>query len=220
MLNSLKAVFFKVRWTLKRDVKFSWRVKVDRASFFSRNTAVYSGSDLRSTYLGTGSYVGPGSDIRNSLIGSFSSIGPRTRVVQGLHPTSKFVSTHPSFYSTKCQSGFSFVDSVKFEEEAYTKNDVCVEIGSDVWIGSDVIILAGVTIGDGAIVGTGSLVTKDIEPFAIVRGVPARVSRFRFSTEDIELLNKVQWWKWDNKQLFEVSEYMVDIEFFKKKFQE
>lgn len=218
-MNRLIAVLLKLRWTVQKDMKFSWRVNVDRASYFNRNTAVYADSDLRSTYLGTGSYVGPGSDIRNSYIGNFSSIGPRVRVVQGLHPTSKFVSTHPSFYSTKCQSGFSFVKSAIFEEEAYTKNDYTVEIGSDVWIGSDVIILAGVTIGDGAIVGTGSLVTKDIEPFAIVRGVPARVSRFRFSDEDIELLKKVQWWNWDKNELFHAREYMVDIEIFKKNFQ-
>lgn len=71
-----------------------------------------------------------------------------------------------------------------------------VVIGNDVWIGRDVTILSGVTIGDGAVIGTRSLVVKDVAPYAIVGGVPAKHLKYRFSEEQIQLLQEIQWWNW------------------------
>jgi acetyltransferase-like isoleucine patch superfamily enzyme len=76
-----------------------------------------------------------------------------------------------------------------------------VIIGSDVWIGHDVTILSGVTIGNGSCIGSRSLVTKDVEPFTIVGGVPARELKKRFSDKVIEYLNNLEWWKWDEKKI-------------------
>ena len=72
-----------------------------------------------------------------------------------------------------------------------------IVIGNDVWIGYDAIIMAGVTIGDGAIIGTRAVVTKDVEPYSIVGGVPANEIRKRFSTDIIARLQELQWWNWD-----------------------
>ena len=71
-----------------------------------------------------------------------------------------------------------------------------IVIGNDVWIGYDAVIMAGVTIGDGAIIGTRAVVTKDVEPYSIVGGVPAKEIRKRFSPEVIKKLMEIQWWNW------------------------
>lgn len=92
-----------------------------------------------------------------------------------------------------------------FEEWDLSKSDVVsawdnkgdIVIGNDVWIGYDAIIMAGVTIGDGAIIGTRVVVTKDVEPYSIVGGVPAKEIRKRFSTDIIARLQELQWWNWD-----------------------
>ena len=74
------------------------------------------------------------------------------------------------------------------------KGDIVV--GNDVWIGYDAVIMAGVTIGDGAIIGTRAVVTKDVEPYSIVGGVPAKEIRKRFTPEIIKKLMEIQWWNW------------------------
>ena len=92
-----------------------------------------------------------------------------------------------------------------FEEWDLPKSDVVsawdnkgdIVIGNDVWIGYDAIIMAGVTIGDGAIISTRAVVTKDVEPYSIVGGVPAKEIRKRFSTDIIARLQELQWWNWD-----------------------
>jgi carbonic anhydrase/acetyltransferase-like protein (isoleucine patch superfamily) len=83
--------------------------------------------------------------------------------------------------------------------ENLIKSPIC--IGNDVWIGNDVIILSGVNVGDGACVGAGSVVTKDIPPYAIAVGVPARTVKYRFSEEVIEYLLKIRWWHWDDDKI-------------------
>lgn len=72
-----------------------------------------------------------------------------------------------------------------------------MNIGNDVWIGRNVIVLPGVSIGNGAVVGAGSVVTKNVEKYSIVAGNPARPIRYRFTSEQIEKLEKIKWWDWD-----------------------
>ena len=74
-------------------------------------------------------------------------------------------------------------------------------IGNDVWIGYDAVIMAGVRIGDGAIIGTRAVVTKDVEPYSIVGGVPAKEIRKRFAPEVVKKLMEIQWWNWQEKKI-------------------
>ena len=76
-----------------------------------------------------------------------------------------------------------------------------IVIGNDVWIGYEAVIMAGVHIGDGAIIGTRAVVTKDVPPYTIVGGVPAKIIRKRFDDDTIELLKKMQWWNWSKKRI-------------------
>jgi acetyltransferase-like isoleucine patch superfamily enzyme len=82
-----------------------------------------------------------------------------------------------------------------------TKGDII--IGSDVWLGTDATILSGVTIGHGTVVATRSVVTRDIPPYAMAVGAPARVIRYRFSEDVIKKLLEIQWWEWDDEQIRE-----------------
>lgn len=96
-----------------------------------------------------------------------------------------------------------------FEEWDLPKSEVAtawdnkgdIVIGNDVWIGYDAVIMAGVTIGDGAIIGTRAVVTKDVEPYSIVGGVPAKEIRQRFSPDIVARLQKLQWWNWDSNKI-------------------
>ena len=151
--------------------------------------------DVCSSRIGEGTYISNSSTLRHTQIGRFCSIADYVRSGLGAHPTSGFVSTHPAFFSTIGQAGFSFVDRSLFEENRKVKgSEFSVVIGNDVWIGSGVIIMDGVQIGDGAIVGAGAVVTKDLEPYSINVGVPARKISMRFSDSEIQRLLRFKWW--------------------------
>ena len=98
-----------------------------------------------------------------------------------------------------------------------------VKVGNDVWIGTKVIVMGGVTIGDGAVIGAGSIVTKDVPPYAIVAGVPAKIIRYRFSEEIVKELQNIKWWNLpedilkENISLFQKDEILVsDLEQLKR----
>ena len=78
-----------------------------------------------------------------------------------------------------------------------------IVIGNDVWIGYEAVIMAGVSVGDGAIIGTRALVTKDVPPYTIVGGVPAKAIRKRFSEETISSLLEIKWWNWSKERIAE-----------------
>lgn len=103
-----------------------------------------------------------------------------------------------------------------FEEWGLQKSDVAsawdnkgdIIIGNDVWIGYDAIIMAGVTIGDGAIIGTRAVVTKDVEPYSIVGGIPAKEIRKRFAPDIMTRLQKLQWWNWESEKIQSIIQYI------------
>ncbi|HET6224939.1 MAG TPA: CatB-related O-acetyltransferase [Bacteroidia bacterium] len=178
-------------------------VEISHCKFGAYNK-VYKYSRVRNSILNDYSYIARNCQVYNTTIGKFTCIGPNVITGMGAHPSLSYVSSHPLFYSTLGQSsGLVIVDKNSFDEFPHTY------IGNDVWVGNNVIIKYGVKIGDGAIIGAGAVVTKDVEPYSIVGGVPAKLIRYRFTKEQIEFLMAFKWWdkelEWlkSNKDLFQ-----------------
>jgi acetyltransferase-like isoleucine patch superfamily enzyme len=142
---------------------------------------------LHQVELGDYSYIAKNSNVSNCYIGKFCSIGPNFCCGLGIHPI-KGISTSPMFYSTAKQNGMTLCEKNKTQE---TKQTI---IGNDVFIGANVTVLDGVHIADGAVIGAGAVVTRDVPPYAIVIGVPAKIVKYRFEEEIIKALLKKRWW--------------------------
>lgn len=162
--------------------------------------------------IGYASYIGNRSFIKNTKIGRYTCIATDVMTVAGSHPTSKFASIHPAFYSTRKQSGFTYVDEEKFNDFHFIDGNYTVVIGNDVWIGSGVKIMEGVTIGDGAVVAAGAIVTKDVPPYAIVGGVPAKIIKYRFGEETIQKLMDLKWWDKDQDWIKSHADDFEEVE--------
>jgi acetyltransferase-like isoleucine patch superfamily enzyme len=167
----------------------SRKLKVSESYFISENRK-YDAFEV-----GEGSYGYPEIEFYDAgaklRIGKYCAIAPKVKILLGGEHHLDWVSGYPfSLLNDKARdlSGYPF-----------TKGDVT--IGNDVWIGYDALILSGVTIGDGAVIGARSLVTKDIEPFAVVGGVPGKLIRYRFSKDTIASLQKIAWWNWPRKDI-------------------
>jgi acetyltransferase-like isoleucine patch superfamily enzyme len=196
-----------------KDVFIGFSVICEGNNFFERK------STIMGSHIGFASYLGAGTSIQNTKIGRYTSIGPNVNCVFGKHPTHTFVSTHPAFFSNRGQSGFSFVEEQKFEEfekPRDTEGKYSILIGNDVWIGANVTILDGVSIGDGAIVASNALVIKDIEPYTIVGGIPAKAIKKRFSENEIEFLLGFKWWEKPKEWLSKNAHLFSDITAFRK----
>jgi acetyltransferase-like isoleucine patch superfamily enzyme len=170
-------------YALSKQVKFDKHVTIEPGTYFAaKKIGKYS-------FIGINSYV----DKSTASIGNFCSIAMNAKISLQNHPH-EWVTTHPFTYRKK----YGFVKENINIEGVNTKQTV---IGNDVWIGANVTILAGVTIGNGAIIGANSLVSKDIEPYSIVSGTPARLVRYRFDEETIAKIQASQWWNWDDKKI-------------------
>lgn len=162
-----------------------------------RKSLVMPGGSLSSVNVGAYSYCGYFCRITHSDIGSFCSIADRVVIGGGAHPI-EHVSTSPVFHSGKNVLGTVFY-SHTFE----TNKKTCV--GSDVWLGIGVIVLAGASIGHGAVIGAGSVVTKDVPPYEVWAGNPARFIRKRFDGEVVSQLLASKWWEMDEAEVKELA---------------
>lgn len=196
----LKWVSYKFKYAGK-NLRMEYLCEINNCTFSTYNT-IYKYARVRDSSFGSYTYVNRDSQVYSATVGSFSSIGPQVLIGLGEHPAKNFVSTHPMFYSTSGQSNPVIVKDNFFEEFPQT------HIGNDVWIGARAVLKTGVSIGNGAVIAAGSVVVKDVEPYSIVGGVPAKHIRYRFSEEQIQWLNETQWWTKDfewiysNKHLF------------------
>jgi acetyltransferase-like isoleucine patch superfamily enzyme len=162
---------------------------------------LFPGTSLYKTTLGRYSYIGSNSIVHFTALGNFCSVGPNCVIGYGDHP-SDFVSTSPVFYHKEDMFGNNF------KKGKEVKSNSPVHIGHDVWIGANAVIRNGITIGNGAIIGAGAVVVKDVPPFAIVGGVPAKLIRFRFEESIIAELQKTAWWNWDDAKLKEAGPHI------------
>lgn len=140
---------------------------------------------------------GEGATLR---IGKYCSIADEVKIFLGGNHRTDWISTYP------------FCDAVGWpnqatRETAVTKGDV--HIGNDVWIGSGATILSGVQLGDGCVVGAMAVVTKNVAPYQIVAGNPARVVKSRFDDDTIQSLLDVSWWNWEDEKVRKFVPYLM-----------
>lgn len=164
-------------------------------SKLDRKAKVCSFSNIINSVINRYSYVGYYCNIINTSIGAFSSIADNCIIGGAMHPID-WVSTSPVFCAGKNILSKNFYNH-PFNPSVHTI------IGNDVWIGNNCLIKQGVTVGDGAIIGMGSVVTKDILPYSIVAGNPARVIRMRFNDEIIDKLKEINWTNFSETKIYE-----------------
>jgi len=198
LYSNLKQYLYRKR---NRDkAKISSSALINNVVFEGHNT-IFSNCKVSDSYIGEGSYISVNCNICGTKIGRYCSIADNVYIVLGKHPISDFISTFPSFYyNTEDQINFTFHKGAPlYRSEQYVNENeqYNVVIGNDVWIGSHVIILGGITIGDGAVIAAGAVVSKNVEPYSVVGGIPAQKIKMRFNQETIDKLKSIKWWNRD-----------------------
>lgn len=154
----------------------------------------------RGLYIGKRTYIGA-----CSRIGRFTSISFDVKIGLVGHPLN-YISTSPVFYAKRR----GWLDKNLYDETTQGT----VEIGNDVLISANVMILAGVKIGNGAVIGAGSFVNKDVPPYAIVVGSPAKVIKYRFDDDTIKNLEEMKWWDLPKEELLKYESFFNNVEAF------
>lgn len=170
---------------------------------FEENSLLGSGAigaDAR-VFLGGGSYMNAGGYMRGQVfIGRFSSMGRRITIGAGHHHMTG-LSTSPALSRGTPGSGYTREEAEMLGFPQHPQKSLPVEIGCDVWIGDAAVIMPGVKIGHGAVVGANAVVTRDVPPYAIVAGVPAKILRYRFPEQIQQALLRSEWWEYSIAQL-------------------
>ncbi|MEO7893781.1 MAG: CatB-related O-acetyltransferase [Aeromicrobium sp.] len=185
-------------------------VRIEPPVRFGKNFQFNSSSSV-----GAFTYFYSGQAVKCASIGRYCSVAGGVRIGDHEHPTD-WLSTSPFQYNPD-RFGFSdaaddYVTLVEGVDEGdHDFRGKGPRIGNDVWIGARVTILVGANVGDGAVIASGAVVTKDVPPFAIVGGVPAKVIRYRFDDDTIAQLLDIAWWRFSPNQLADVSFDSPDI---------
>lgn len=146
------------------------------------------------------------------MIGNYTSIAKQEKFYIGINHDYKCVTMAPF-------ENIFHIPNVYNKDSDHNRNQII--IGHDVWIGNDCTIMSGIHIGNGVVIGAGSVVAKDIPPYAIVVGNPAKIIKYRFSEEIIQKLQELKWWYWSEDKIKEAAQYMSDpMEFIDKYYPE
>lgn len=182
------------------------RLSSVRESIVHPSSKIESGSSFYYSSLGRHSFCGYDCEVYHANIGSFTSIANRVVIGGARHPM-EWVGMSPVFYKGR--------DSVRKKFSEYLLDPAVVTyIGHDVWIGHSAVLLSGIQIGDGAVVGAGAVVTKDVPPYGVVAGNPARLIRYRFDEATISALEEIRWWEFDDESLLKVAPHVRDPSIF------
>lgn len=168
--------------------------RIDDSSRISRKARVHGRVLVCNSTMQDYSYICGDSRIIHADIGKFCSIAGETKIGMGTHTLDK-ISTSPIFTEKDNATRHSWVKTSAVNP--YKR----VRVGNDVWIGARAMVLGGVSISDGAVIGAGAIVTKDVPPYAVVVGVPARVIKYRFPQEQISKLLEHPWWNLPKEKL-------------------
>lgn len=204
-LKRLKYLF-----SSKNISKFSL---IDSNSYVSTKSRIHRFVKILDSKVDDYTYIGPHSQLTNCKLGKFCSISSNVTIGLGLHPISH-LSSSPVFYSPNNGLKIKWT-----KDKLYDDFPKFCHIGNDVWIGLNAVIMGGVNIGDGAIIAANAFVNKDVPPFAIVGGIPAKLIRFRFDDNIIQELLKIKWWELDPSVLQEKINLFntnVDLKIIKK----
>lgn len=175
----------------------------DSATSFSETAEIRRFTKLKNVKVGRYSRVNPFCSLANTTVGNFTGISYGSDIGLGRHPLN-YPSTQLIFYKINNMRN-DWVKPISLKPKP-------VVIGNDVWIGIKTIVLDGVTVGDGAVVGAGSVVTKDVPPYAIVGGAPAKIIRYRFSPEIIERLLEIRWWDLSDEMIAKSIDFFHEPE--------
>ncbi|WP_276788569.1 CatB-related O-acetyltransferase [Paraprevotella xylaniphila] len=206
-MGLLKALF-KITNTFSRDFENKKRYRnaiIDSGACLSDTTIIGINAHIlenciiNNSQVGNYSYIGRNCLIQNTYIGNYCSIANDVFIGLGKHPLDMF-STSPLFYRKANTFNISIVEDKEFDE--YQE----IIVGNDVWIGTRSIILDGVKIGNGAVIAAGSVVTKDVEPYMIVAGVPAKPIRKRATEDKIREYQNSKWWNLNPKDSYRMFE--------------
>ncbi len=181
----------KVQSIFLRSIAFSAQVEYSEVS---RKAKVWDRCKLFHSSVGDYSYIGQDARLIHAHVGKFCSLAGGGAYGMGSHSLD-YISTSSLFTSSRNGTRTRWTDKPSFEE--YKE----IHIGNDVWIGMRVMVMGGATIGNGAVVAAGAVVTKDVPPYAIVGGVPARVIKYRFPEDVIQKLEASKWWSLDDETL-------------------
>lgn len=169
-----------------------------RESTFGRYTEVGERCQVAETTLGDYSYMVRDCEVYAANIGKFANIASHVRINATNHPTWRATQHHFTYRSADYFPGEEH-DAEFFEQ----RRARFITIGHDVWIGHGSTLLPGVTVGDGAVIGAGAVVSKDVAPYTIVGGVPAKLIKERFSAAIGERFVRLAWWDWSHDRLHE-----------------